>query len=53
MRDYLKILIAVTVTVFICIIVVNLLFSQSFQLYSTAAAALLSGIIIAFILRKV
>jgi len=52
-KDYLKILIAVTVIVFICILTVNLFFSHEFRLLEPSTAAFLSGIIIAFVLRKV
>ncbi|HOE74607.1 MAG TPA: hypothetical protein PLX55_01645 [bacterium] len=53
MKDYLKILIAVTVIVFICTLAINLFFNREFRLLEPSATAFLSGVIIAFVIRKV
>lgn len=53
MKEYLKILISTTIIVFACTAIVNLFLENKISLFDTSMAALLSGIILAFVLKKI
>jgi len=53
MKEYLKILISTTIIVFSCGAIVGLFFENKISLFDTSIAALLSGIVLAFVLKRI
>lgn len=53
MRDYLKLLILVTVITTMTVLVVNLIFSESIDIYHVAIAGVINGVVLGFVLKKV
>ena len=52
MKEYIKILIASTVVIFVSSVAINLFLTGNIMIFNAALSALLGGIILAFILRR-
>ena len=53
MKDYIKILIAVTILSFASFLVVNIILGDSYSLFNIAIASVANGIVLGFVIKKI
>ncbi len=53
MKEYLKLLIIITIITALTVLVMDLIFAEKINIYHTAIAGFINGVVLAFVLKKV